>query len=165
MTTIVIYKGWMAADRRYSDGSSILTDQCPKILKREDGLTVAGAGDGAQSWAIMNAPGLLGFWTDSGPEFPLEWVQDKTIMRRIQLLMHNKGEKVCYLTGATRWCDPMPINKEMIAIGTGESFARAACKVLEQETDYPPKVIIQKSVEYAIQMDVNSGGDVDLVRL
>ena len=165
MTTIVVYKGWMAADSRYADGSSILTDHCPKILQREDGITIAAAGEGAQGNAIMHAPGLSDMMHDFGPEFPLEWAQDKKMLSKVHLIMHVKGEKVCYISSATRWCDPMPINKEMIAIGSGEAFARAACKVLEAETDYPPKKIVQLSVQYAISLDINSGGEVMLVRL
>ena len=155
----------MASDSRYSDGSSILTDHTDKILVRADGLTVGGAGDGAQSNAMMHSDLLSAVWGGYGPEFPLEWAADKNMLKRVHLLLHRKGDKVVYLTSATRWCDPMPINREMIGIGTGEAFARAACRVLEQETDYAPKVIIKKAVEYAISLDPNSGGDVKLVRL
>jgi len=166
MTTIVVYKGWMAADSRYSDGSSILTDYCPKILTREDGLTVAAAGEGAQGNAVMHSP-LLGLnWLDGmGPEFPLEWATDETMLGKISFLLHRRGDKELYMSSATRWCDPMPVNREMIGIGSGADFARAACKVLEAESNYPPKKIITLAVEYAISLDINSGGDVQLVRL
>lgn len=159
----------MASDSRYSDGASILTDNTQKILQRQDGITVAGAGHGAPANFMMNSKLLCKTWTDAGPEFPLEWIGEEVgMVSNVGLMIHRTGDKVVYLSSGSRWCDPMPINKEMIGIGSGECFARAACRVLENEhhsPTYTPKTIIRKAVEYAISLDPNSGGDVQLVRL
>lgn len=166
MTTIVVYKGWMCADGRYADGTSILSDSCPKILQRDDGLTVAAAGEGAQGNCMMHSPLLGEVWHEGfGPEFPASWQEDEKMLSKVHLLLHRQGDKHVYISSDTRWCDPMPYDKLPVAIGTGAMFVRAAVLVLAAETNYPPKVIIRKAVEYAIEMDINSGGEIQLVRL
>ncbi len=165
MTTCVVYRGWMAADSRYSDGSSILTDSTSKIIARPDGATVAGCGYGAQSWAMMNSPLLIKNWGPMGPEFPEDWALDKTMLKKCTLWIHIAGTRILYQSAYGRHCDPLPIDKEPMGMGTGGDFARAACNVLAAETSYTPKQIIKKSVEYAIEMDPNSGGKVQVVRL
>ncbi len=164
MTTIVTFRGWMAADSRFT-ADTILTDECKKIITRPDGIVVAGAGEGAPGWAVMNKPLLAKNWTtEGGPEFPEEWAEDKRMLKKTITLLYWPGEKFIYQTSDTRWCDPLPVDG-CYGIGSGGEIARMACKVLAGETRYPARTIVKKAVEYAIQMDPNSGGKVQVVKL
>ncbi len=163
MTTIVVYRGWMASDSRVTYDDGVCTDHSPKILSRPD-CVVAAAGGGAEGWHMMNSPLLLENWGDHGPHFPQEWVH-KDYLKSVELLLWRRGDKVMYSSTKTRVCDPLPIDKEAIAIGSGAGFARAACAVLAAETAYPARTIIRKAVEYAAQLDHQTGGKVHAVKL
>lgn len=164
MTTIVVYRGWMAADSRLTDDGGLCTDHTPKILVRDD-CVVASAGGGAEGWQMMNSPHLLREWGDSGPVLPAEWTKGKHYLKSVELMLYRWGDDVMYTSTKTQACDPLPIDKEAIAIGSGAAYARMACCVLSRETAYPPRSVIKKSIEYAAMIDVNTGGAVQTVRL
>ena len=164
MTTIVVYRGWIAADSRLTDYSGVCTDHTPKILVRDD-CVVASAGGGAEGWYMMNSHRLLEDWQPSGPVLPIEWTKGKHYLKSVDLLIYRWGDNVCYTSTKTQACDPLPINKEAIALGSGAQYARAACTVLSRETAYPARSVIKKAVEYAAMLDPNTGGAVQTVKL
>jgi len=157
MTTIVVYKGIMACDSRYgfSEEGQLLTDHCEKIYINND-IILAGAGAGGECDAFMREDFSFLDWDN--PIFPQKWV--KRYLKHITVLMYRKGEKHMLMTAEGRYPDPVPFDKEPIAIGSGANFAKSAAHALMHYSDLTPKEIAVASVEAAIEFDLHSGGEV-----
>ena len=165
MTTIINYKGYLACDSRYgySEEGQLLTDFSEKIFINND-IILAAAGSGGECDAFMREDFSFLDWNN--PVFPKSWV--KKYLKFISVLMYRKGESNFLLVSGTRFPDPVPFDKEPIAIGSGADFAKAAAYALEnnpKKTKYSPRQIAISCVETACKFDLNSGGQVKVFNI
>lgn len=162
MTTIAVHRGWLSCDSRVSDeNNSHHTDDFHKILTLSGGVLVGVAGEIALGMGLIRSVDISRLWTDSGPVLPLEW---RKPLKTVEYLIHRPGDKVVYTSTAHQYCDASPVSG-FVAIGSGAEAARTAALVLVDETDYPPKEISRRIIEYASRMDLGTGGKIRQIRL
>lgn len=82
----------------------------------------------------------------SAVELAKDWRTDKMLRRLEALLAVADKENSLIISGNGDVIEP---EQGIMAIGSGGSFAQAAAKALFENTDLPPKVIVEKALKIA----------------
>lgn len=168
MTTIAIYKGWLAADSRSSDENEVLDDTCQKIsMDRDDGLIITGAGEGPPLERFM-----YGRWDD------IEWPKNGSpILTKKQLKplkhcdvwVYRPGDKHFYQSTDMGF-EPIPTNGLPQAIGSGATYFKGAIDALLSvkaagNLQLSDRSMINLAMQSAINIDMYSGGKINIIKL
>jgi len=95
-------------------------------------------------------------------ELAKEWRQDKVLRKLEALMIVADKEKTLVISGSGDVIEP---DEEVIAIGSGAGYARAAAKALWEHTDYDPAKIVDISINIAASICVYTNNQVIIEEL
>lgn len=156
-TTIVAVKQGdkvaIAGDGQVTQGeTTIMKHNAKKVRRLYGGKVVTGfAGSVADAFTLFEKfEGYLeschGNLTKAAVELAKEWRSNRTMKNLEAMLIVADKECMLVLSGNGEVIEP---DGGVVAIGSGGSFALAAARALAENTDLPPKEIVQKALEIA----------------
>ncbi len=91
-----------------------------------------------------------------------EWRSDRVLRRLEALLAATDAEHSFVISGSGDVIEP---DDELIAIGSGGSYALAAARALSRNTELSPREIVQRSLEIASEICIYTNDRIQLVEL
>ena len=170
-TTIVsVRRGGVVAvggDGQVSMGSTVMKGNARKVRPLADGRVIAGfAGGTADAFTLFELfEGKLeqyGNLTRAAIELAKDWRTDRRLRRLEALLCVADREKSLIISGNGDVIEP---EDDLMAIGSGGSFAQAAARALLENTELDAESIVRKSLEIAASICVYTNANLVLESL
>ncbi len=145
----------MAADGQVTMGSEVLKGNAKKLRKLYNGRVMAGfAGSTADAFSLFarfetKLEQHNGKLDRAVVELAKDWRTDKVLRHLEALLLVADNEKIYLLGGNGDVIEP---DDDVMAIGSGGSFARCAAIALLQNTDFAAREIVEKAMKIAGDM-------------
>ncbi|MFO0500657.1 MAG: ATP-dependent protease subunit HslV [Acidobacteriota bacterium] len=145
----------MAADGQVTMGSEVLKGNAKKLRKLYNGKIMAGfAGSTADAFSLFarfetKLEQHNGRLDRAVVELAKDWRTDKVLRHLEALLLVADNEKIYLLGGNGDVIEP---DDDVMAIGSGGSFARCAAVALLQNTDLSAREIVEKAMQIAGNM-------------
>src|SRR5436853_3404854 len=139
----------MAGDGQVTHEQTIVKATARKIRRMYQNKVLAGfAGSVADAQTLadkfeskLEAAG--GNLTRAAIDFAKEWRTDRVLRRLEALMVVADSEKLYLLSGDGNVLEP---DDGVVAIGSGGAYAMAAAKALADNTDYPPRKIVEEAM-------------------
>ena len=146
----------IAGDGQVSMGNTIMKGNARKVRQLAEGRVVAGfAGGTADAFTLFELfEGKLeqyGNLTRAAIELAKDWRTDRRLRRLEALLCVADSEASLIISGNGDVIEP---EDDLIAIGSGGSFAQAAARALLDNTDMSAPEIVTKALEIAASICV-----------
>lgn len=172
-TTIVAVKRGntvaVAGDGQVTFGqSTIMKHQAKKVRKLFGGKVAAGfAGSVADAFTLFEKfeekiEENHGNLKRAAVELAKEWRSDKVLRKLEAMLIVADKETLLVLSGNGEIIEP---DDNVIAIGSGGSFALAAARALMENTSLSPREIVNKSLEIAASICVYTNNNITIEEL
>jgi ATP-dependent HslUV protease subunit HslV len=172
-TTIVAVKKnnsvAIAGDGQVTFGqTTIMKHQAKKVRKLYHGKVLAGfAGSVADAFTLFeHFEGKIeknhGNLKRAAVELAKDWRSDKVLRKLEAMLIVADKETLLVLSGSGEVIEP---DDNVIAIGSGGSFALAAARALLENTDLTAKEIVLKSLEIAADICVYTNKNIKVEEL
>ena len=170
-TTIVSVRrnGFVAVggDGQVSMGNTIMKGNARKVRHLADGRVIAGfAGGTADAFTLFELfEGKLeqyGNLTRAAIELAKDWRTDRRLRRLEALLVVADKEASLIVSGNGDVIEP---EDDLMAIGSGGSFAQAAARALLENSELDAETIVRKSLEIAASICVYTNNNIVLETL
>ena len=157
----------IAGDGQVSLGNTIMKGNARKVRRLADGQVLAGfAGGTADAFTLFELfEGKLeqyGNLTRAAIELAKDWRTDRRLRRLEALLCVADAEASLIISGNGDVIEP---ENDLMAIGSGGSFAQAAAKALIENTDLSAPEIARKALEIAADICVYTNSNIILESL
>ena len=157
----------IAGDGQVSLGNTIMKGNARKVRRLADGKVLAGfAGGTADAFTLFELfEGKLeqyGNLTRAAIELAKDWRTDRRLRRLEALLCVADAEASLIISGNGDVIEP---ENDLMAIGSGGSFAQAAAKALIENTDLSAPDIARKALEIAADICVYTNTNIILESL
>ena len=157
----------IAGDGQVSLGNTIMKGNARKVRRLADGKVLAGfAGGTADAFTLFELfEGKLeqyGNLTRAAIELAKDWRTDRRLRRLEALLCVADAEASLIISGNGDVIEP---ENDLMAIGSGGSFAQAAAKALIENTDLSAPEIARKALEIAADICVYTNSNIILESL
>ena len=157
----------IAGDGQVSLGNTIMKGNARKVRRLADGKVLAGfAGGTADAFTLFELfEGKLeqyGNLTRAAIELAKDWRTDRRLRRLEALLCVADAETSLIISGNGDVIEP---ENDLMAIGSGGSFAQAAAKALIENTDLSAPDIARKALEIAADICVYTNTNIILESL
>jgi ATP-dependent HslUV protease subunit HslV len=146
----------IAGDGQVSMGNTIMKGNARKVRTLADGRVLAGfAGGTADAFTLFELfEGKLekyGNLTRAAIELAKDWRSDRRLRRLEALLCVADTEASLIISGNGDVIEP---EDDLMAIGSGGSFAQAAARALMDNTDLNAEEVVRKALEIAASICV-----------
>nr|WP_321255782.1 ATP-dependent protease subunit HslV [uncultured Pseudodesulfovibrio sp.] len=169
-TTIVAVKDdngtAVAGDGQVTMGQAIAMKHTARKVRRifKDKVTVGFAGATADAFTLSERfetklETYSGNLLRAAVELAKDWRTDKYLRKLEAMLLAADGEHILIISGTGDVIEP---DDGVAAIGSGGSYALAAARALQQNTDLPAKVIARKAMEIAADICVYTNNHITL---
>ncbi len=165
-TTIIgVRKGNLIAlggDGQVTLGNTVIKSKANKIRKLYNDNVLAGfAGSTADAFTLFeNFENKLkeykGNLKKAAVELAKDWRSDKILRRLEAMIIVADRNNLLILTGLGDVLEP---DDDVIAIGSGGSYALAAARALAKHTEMPADQIVRQSLEIASQICIYTNGN------
>jgi ATP-dependent HslUV protease subunit HslV len=157
----------VGGDGQVSMGNTIMKGNARKVRQLADGRVIAGfAGGTADAFTLFELfEGKLeqyGNLTRAAIELAKDWRTDRRLRRLEALLVVADKEASLIVSGNGDVIEP---EDDLMAIGSGGSFAQAAARALLENSDLDAATIVQKSLEIAASICVYTNNNIVLETL
>jgi ATP-dependent HslUV protease subunit HslV len=157
----------IAGDGQVSLGNTIMKGNARKVRRLADGQVLAGfAGGTADAFTLFELfEGKLeqyGNLTRAAIELAKDWRTDRRLRRLVAWLCVADAEASLIISGNGDVIEP---ENDLMAIGSGGSFAQAAAKALIENTDLSAPEIARKALEIAADICVYTNSNIILESL
>jgi ATP-dependent HslUV protease subunit HslV len=157
----------VGGDGQVSMGNTIMKGNARKVRQLADGRVIAGfAGGTADAFTLFELfEGKLeqyGNLTRAAIELAKDWRTDRRLRRLEALLVVADKEASLIVSGNGDVIEP---EDDLMAIGSGGSFAQAAARALLENSDLDAATIVQKSLEIAASICVYTNNSIVLETL
>ena len=158
----------MGGDGQVTMGDTVVKGSARKVRKLRDGRILAGfAGAVADAFTLFEKleekleryPENL---TRAVVELAKDWRMDRYLRRLDALLAVADGEHLFMVSGNGDVIEP---DDEVIAIGSGGSFALSAARALKQHSDLTAADIVRRSLEIAGEICIFTNTDIVVLEL
>lgn len=141
----------MGGDGQATIGSTVMKGNVRKVRRLYNDKVLAGfAGGTADAFTLFERfEGKLekfGNLTRAAIEIAKDWRTDRYLRRLEALLCVADAEKSFIVSGNGDVIEP---EHQLMAIGSGGSYAQAAARALVENTDLDPRTIVEKSLHLA----------------
>jgi ATP-dependent HslUV protease subunit HslV len=142
----------LGGDGQVTLGDTVMKATAQKVRSLKDGKILAGfAGAVADAFALFEKleekleryPGNL---TRACVELAKDWRTDRYLRRLNALLVVADTERIFLVSGEGDVIEP---DDEIVAIGSGGSYALAAARALKAHSDLPAREIVEKALAIA----------------
>jgi ATP-dependent HslUV protease subunit HslV len=170
-TIISVRKGKtvvIGGDGQVSMGDTILKGNARKVRRLYEGKVLAGfAGGTADAFTLFERfEGKLeahrGNLLRAAVELAKDWRTDRMLRRLEAMLIVADAEYSLIISGTGDVIEP---ENDILAIGSGGSYARAAAVALLDETDLDPEKIVQKALTIAGEICVYTNNNLTLEKI
>ena len=170
-TIISVRKGKtvvIGGDGQVSMGDTILKGNARKVRRLYEGKVLAGfAGGTADAFTLFERfEGKLeahrGNLLRAAVELAKDWRTDRMLRRLEAMLIVADAEYSLIISGTGDVIEP---ENDILAIGSGGSYARAAAVALLDETDLDPERIVQKALTIAGEICVYTNNNLTLEKI
>jgi len=157
----------IAGDGQVSVGNTIMKGNARKVRRLADGRVIAGfAGGTADAFTLFelfeSKLEQYGNLTRAAIELAKDWRTDRRLRRLEALLVVADKEASLIVSGNGDVIEP---EDDLMAIGSGGSFAQAAARALLENSDLDAATIVQKSLEIAASICVYTNNNIVLETL
>ena len=158
----------LGGDGQVTLGDTIMKSTAQKVRTLKEGKILAGfAGAVADAFSLFEKleekleryPGNL---TRACVELAKDWRTDRYLRRLNALLVVADRERLFLVSGEGDVIEP---DDEIIAIGSGGSFALAAARALKNHSDLPAREIVRKSLEIAGEICIYTNQQITVLEL
>lgn len=158
----------LGGDGQVTFGDTVMKSSAQKVRKIRDGKVLAGfAGSVADAFTLFEKfeekleryPGNL---SRAAVELTKDWRSDK-FLRRLEALLAVADRDHLYLLSGNG--DVIQPDDEIVAIGSGGSFALAAARALRMHTDLPAAEIVRRGLEIAGEICIYSNQNITVLEL
>ncbi|WP_319542527.1 ATP-dependent protease subunit HslV [uncultured Pseudodesulfovibrio sp.] len=169
-TTIVAVKDdngtAVAGDGQVTMGQAIAMKHTARKVRRifKDKVTIGFAGATADAFTLSERfetklETYSGNLLRAAVELAKDWRTDKYLRKLEAMLLAADGEHILIISGTGDVIEP---DDGVAAIGSGGSYALAAARALQQNTDLPAKDIARKAMEIAADICVYTNNHITL---
>jgi len=157
----------VGGDGQVSMGNTIMKGNARKVRHLADGRVIAGfAGGTADAFTLFELfEGKLeqyGNLTRAAIELAKDWRTDRRLRRLEALLVVADKEASLIVSGNGDVIEP---EDDLMAIGSGCSFAQAAARALLENSELDAETIVRKSLEIAASICVYTNNNIVLETL
>ena len=157
----------VGGDGQVSMGNTIMKGNARKVRSLADGRVIAGfAGGTADAFTLFELfEGKLeqyGNLARAAIELAKDWRTDRRLRRLEALLVVADKEKSLIVSGNGDVIEP---EDDLMAIGSGGSFAQAAARALLENTDLDAETVVRKSLDIAASICVYTNNNIVLETL
>ncbi len=157
----------IGGDGQVSMGNTIMKGNARKVRPLAGGRVIAGfAGGTADAFTLFELfEGKLeqyGVLTRAAIELAKDWRTDRRLRRLEALLCVADGETSLVVSGNGDVIEP---EDDLMAIGSGGSFAQAAARALLDNTELDAEAIVRKALEIAASICVYTNANLVLESL
>ena len=145
----------MASDGQVSIGDTIFKQKTVKLRTMRDGKVIAGyAGAAADALALFERleaklDEYSGNVQRAAVELVKQWRMDKALRRLDAMLVVADQGSLLLISGTG---DVIVPDEEVIGIGSGGGYARAACAAMLKHTDMPADAIAKEAIRIASEI-------------
>jgi ATP-dependent HslUV protease subunit HslV len=156
----------LGGDGQVSVGDTIMKSNAHKVRALAGGKLLAGfAGAAADAFTLFEKfeeklqryPGNL---SKAAVELAKDWRSDRVLRRLEALLAVTDSERSFILSGTGDIIEP---DDGVIAIGSGGSYALAAARALIENTDLPPRAIVEQGLRIASEICVYTNSNITVL--
>ena len=158
----------VGGDGQVSLGNTVMKGNARKVRKLYGGRVLAGfAGGTADAFTLFERfEGKLekhsGHLTRSAVELAKDWRTDRMLRRLEALLVVADGSASLIISGNGDVIEP---ENDLMAIGSGGSFAQAAARALLENTELEAREIVEKGLHIAADICVYTNGNLTVEEL
>ena len=157
----------VGGDGQVTLGQTVMKGNARKVRKLYDGKVIAGfAGGTADAFTLFERfEGKLekyGNLTRAAIELAKDWRTDRSL-RRLEALLCVADAKASYIISGTG--DVIEPEDDLMAIGSGGAFAKAAAKALLDNTELDARSIVEKSLNIAGDICIYTNGNISIEEL
>jgi len=158
----------MAGDGQVTLGETVMKSGATKVRTLHDGKILAGfAGAVADAFALFERleqklerfPGNL---TRAVVELAKDWRTDRFLRRLNALLIVADEDHLFLLSGEGEVIEP---DDDLVAIGSGGSFALAAARALDAHSDLGAAEIARRALEIAADICIYTNREITVIEL
>lgn len=158
----------LGGDGQVTLGDTVMKATAQKVRTLKEGKILAGfAGAVADAFALFEKleekleryPGNL---TRSCVELAKDWRMDRYLRRLNALLVVADTERIFLVSGEGDVIEP---DDEIVAIGSGGSYALAAARALKAHTELPAQEIVQEALEIAGDICIYTNQQITVLEL
>lgn len=158
----------LGGDGQVTMGDTVMKATAQKVRALKDGKILAGfAGAVADAFALFEKleekleryPGNL---TRACVELAKDWRTDRYLRRLNALLVVADTDQLLLLSGEGDVIEP---DDEIVAIGSGGSFALAAARALKAHSDLSAKEIVRNALEIAGDICIYTNREITVLEL
>ena len=172
-TTIVAVKDEngtaVAGDGQVTMGQSVAMKHTARKVRRiyKDKVTIGFAGATADAFTLSERfetklETYSGNLLRAAVELAKDWRTDKYLRKLEAMLLAADGEHILIISGTGDVIEP---DDGVAAIGSGGSYALAAARALQQNTDLKAETIARKAMEIAADICVYTNGNLTVESL
>ena len=156
----------LGGDGQVSVGETIMKSNAQKVRTLAGGKLLAGfAGAAADAFTLFEKfeeklkrhPGNL---SKAAVELAKDWRSDRVLRRLEALLAVTDAERSFVISGTGDIIEP---DDGILAIGSGGSYALAAARALVENTDLPPREIVQRGLNIAAEICVYTNSNITVL--
>ncbi len=157
----------VGGDGQVSMGNTIMKGNARKVRRLAEGRVIAGfAGGTADAFTLFELfEGKLeqyGNLARAAIELAKDWRTDRRLRRLEALLVVADKEKSLIVSGNGDVIEP---EDDLMAIGSGGSFAQAAARALLENSDLDAETVVRKSLDIAASICVYTNNNIVLETL
>ncbi|MBW3552789.1 MAG: ATP-dependent protease subunit HslV [Gemmatimonadetes bacterium] len=158
----------LGGDGQVTMGDTVMKASARKVRKLRDGKILAGfAGSVADAFTLFEKfeekleryPGNL---PRAAVELAKDWRTDRYLRRLEALLAVADEHHIFLLSGDGNVIEP---DDEIVAIGSGGSYALAAARALKEHADLPAPDIVRRSLEIAGEICIYTNRNITVLEL
>ena len=155
----------IAGDGQVTLGETVMKPNAVKLRRLYGGKVVSGfAGSTADAFTFFETleKGLeeySGDLTRAAVELAREWRTDKMLRNLQALIIVASKDRMLLLSGNG---DVIESDNNILAIGSGGQYAKAAAIALTENTDLPADIIAKKSLEIAANICIYTNSNISL---
>jgi len=171
-TTVIglIHKGKVAlgSDGQVSMGNTVMKHKAAKVRRMYNDRVLAGfAGGSADAFALFERfeaklEQYRGNLPRAAVELAREWRTDKYFQRLEALLCVMNAETALIISGTGDVIEP---DDNIIAIGSGGSYALAAARMLVKHTELSPREIVDEALRTASEICIYTNDSITIEEL
>lgn len=158
----------LGGDGQVTMGGTVVKSRACKVRKLKDGRVLAGfAGSVADAFALFEKleekldrfPGNL---TRACVELAKEWRTDRYLRRLDALLAVADADHLFLISGEGNVIEP---DDDVVAVGSGGSYALAAARALKAHSDLDAAQIVRRALEIAGEICIYSNQNIVVLEL
>ena len=156
----------LGGDGQVTVGDTVMKAKANKVRALGDGKLLAGfAGSAADALTLFEKfeeklqrhPGNL---SKAAVELAKDWRSDRALRRLEALLVVMDAERGFVISGTGDIIEP---DDGILAIGSGGTYALAAARALVENTDLPPREIVQRGLSIAADICVYTNSNITVL--